>query len=87
MFHQFDANAILQIPLSRQVVQDVIVWSFAKRGRYTVRSGYFVAKQLRKDELSNEESSKQGIMGYPLVSAMESNHPKQDQNFFMEGVS
>ena len=36
---------------------------FAKRGRYTVRSGYFVAKQLRKDELSNEESSEQGIVG------------------------
>ena len=63
MFHQFDANAILQIPLSRQVVQDVIVWSFAKRGRYTVWSEYFVAKQLRKDELSNGESSEQGIMG------------------------
>ena len=63
MFHQLDANAILQIPLSRWVVQDVIVWSFAKRGRYTVRSRYFVAKQLRKDELSNGESSEQGIVG------------------------
>ena len=63
IFHQFDANAILQIPLSRRVVQDVIVWSFEKRGRYTVRSGYFVAKQLRKDELSNGESSEQGIVG------------------------
>ena len=63
MFHQFDADAILQIPLSRRVVQDVLVWSFAKKGRYIVRSGYFVAKQLRKDELSNGESSKQRIVG------------------------
>ena len=63
MFHQFDADAILQIPLSMQVVQDVLVWSFAKKGRYIVRSGYFVAKQLRKDELSNGESSKQRIVG------------------------
>ena len=63
MFHQFDANAILQIPFSRRVVQDVLVWSFAKKGRYTVQSGYFVAKQLRKDELSDGESSEQRIVG------------------------
>ena len=63
MFQQFDADAILQVPLSRRIVQDVLVWSFAKKGRYTIRSGYFLAKQLRKDELSNGESSKQGIVG------------------------
>ena len=50
-------DTILQVPLSRQVVQDVLVWSFAKKGRYTVRFGYFVAKQLRKDELNDGESS------------------------------
>ena len=31
MFHPFDANAILQVPLSRRVVQDVVVWSGSKR--------------------------------------------------------
>ena len=40
MFHQFDAEAILQVPLSRRVAQDGLVWSFTKRGKYTVRSGY-----------------------------------------------
>ena len=63
MFHQFDANAILQVPLSRRVVQDVLLWSFAKKGRYTVRSGYFVAKQLRKDESNDGESWKHRVVG------------------------
>ena len=59
MFHQFDVEAILQVPLSRQVVQDVLVWSFSKKGRYTVWSGYFMAKQLRKEEINAGESSEQ----------------------------
>ena len=63
MFHQFDADAILQVPLSRQVVQDVLVWSFAKKGSYTIRSGYFVAKQLSKDELNDGESSEHRAFG------------------------
>ena len=63
MFHQFDADAILQVPLSRQVVQDVLLWSFAKKGRYTVQSRYFVAKQLRKAELNDGESSEHRVFG------------------------
>ena len=63
MFHQFDVEAILQVPLSRQVVQDVLVWSFSKKGRYTVRFGYFVAKQLRKEEINAGESSEQRAYG------------------------
>ena len=63
MFHQFDAYAILQVPLSRRVVQDVLLWSFAKKGRYTVRSGYFVAKQLRKDESNDGESLEHRVVG------------------------
>ena len=45
IFYQFDAEAILLVPLSRRVVQDMLVWSFSKKGRYTIQSGYFVAKQ------------------------------------------
>ena len=63
ILHQFDANAILQVPLSRRVVQDVLLWSFAKKGRYTVRSGYFVAKQLRKEELYIGEASEHRALG------------------------
>lgn len=67
MFHQFDAEAILQVPLSRRVVQDVLVWSSSKKGRYSVRSGYFVAKQLRKEEFKAGESSEHKADG-PLWS-------------------
>lgn len=49
MFHQFDAEVIIQVPLSRRVLQDALVWSFTKNGRYIVKSGYHVAKQLRKE--------------------------------------
>ena len=63
MFHQFDAEAILQVPLSRRVVQDMLVWSFSKNGIYTVRSKYFVVKQLRKEELNVGESSKHRAFG------------------------
>jgi len=59
VFHQFVSKAILQVPLSRRVVQDMLVWSFSKKGRYTVWSGYFVVKQLRKEEINGGESSEQ----------------------------
>ena len=63
MFHQFDAEAILQVPLSRRVVQDVLVWSILKKGKYTIRSGNFVVKQLRKEEFNAGESSEQRAYG------------------------
>ncbi|XP_075665935.1 uncharacterized protein LOC142635700 [Castanea sativa] len=57
LFHQFDAEAILQVPLSRRVVQDSLVWLFTKNGRYSVKSGYHVAKQWRMVENSSGEAS------------------------------
>ena len=60
MFHPFDADAILQVPLSRRVVEDVVVWSASKKGNYTVKYGYYVAKQLQMEENSLGESSTQG---------------------------
>ena len=63
MFHPFDADAILQVPLSRRVVQDVVVWFGSKKGNYAVKSGYYVAKQLRMEESNLGESSRQGMNG------------------------
>ena len=40
-------------------MQDALVWSFTKNGRYTVKSGYHVAKQLRKAESNSGETSVQ----------------------------
>ena len=59
LFDQFDAEAILQVPLSRWVVQDALIWSFTKNGKYIVKSGYDVAKQLRKAESNSRETSVQ----------------------------
>ena len=41
----------------------MLVWSFSKKGRYTIWSGYCVAKQLRKEELNAGESSEHGAFG------------------------
>ncbi|KAK9998700.1 hypothetical protein SO802_018303 [Lithocarpus litseifolius] len=43
----------LKVPLSRRVVQDSLVWFFAKNDRYSVKSEYHVAKQLRMVENSS----------------------------------
>ena len=59
LFNQFDVEAILQVPLSRRVIQDALIWSFTKNGKYTVKSGYDVTKQLRKAESNSRETSVQ----------------------------
>ncbi|XP_075670123.1 uncharacterized protein LOC142639871 [Castanea sativa] len=59
LFHLFDVKAILKVPLSRRVVQDALVWTLTKNGRYTVKSGYHVAKQMRKEENHSGECSVQ----------------------------
>ena len=37
-------------------MQDALIWSFTKNGRYTVKFGYHVAKQLRKVESNSGET-------------------------------
>ena len=59
LFHLYDAEAILQVPLSRWVVQDVLAWSFTKNGRYNVKLGNHVAKHLRFAENNCGEPSVQ----------------------------
>ena len=59
LFHQYDADAILQVPLSRWVVQDVLAWSFTNNGRHNVKSEYHVAKQLRLAKTNSGEASVQ----------------------------
>lgn len=49
-FHKEDANAILRILLSHRHTSDAIVWSQNKRGVYSVKSGYYVARQNLKNE-------------------------------------
>ena len=56
LFNQFDAAAILRIPLSRRQVQDRLVWKFCCDGKYKVKSGYHVARMLDDDTNGREES-------------------------------
>lgn len=49
VFHGFDAETIYRIPLSRRCVLDVLVWLHNKNGRYSVKSGYYVARRLLRE--------------------------------------
>lgn len=50
-FCREEADAICKIPLSRRYIADSVVWMHTKSGRYTIRSGYHVARKfLRNDD-------------------------------------
>ena len=40
-------------------MQDALVWTLTKNGKYIVKSGYHVAKQMRKEENHSGECSVQ----------------------------
>ncbi|XP_023882264.2 uncharacterized protein LOC111994610 [Quercus suber] len=61
-FQRSDAKAILQIPLSRRQVLDVIFWLHTKSGEYTVKSGYHTARLISKLEADKGECSG-GVIG------------------------
>ena len=77
----FDAKAILQVPLSKCVVQDAMVWSFSKKGNYTVKSGYYVAKQLRMEESNMGETSMQRTNGALWSRIWKANVPNKIKIF------
>ena len=56
-FHREDAEAILCIPLSRRNIPDSLMWLPNKDGVYTVKSGYFIARELASEMDGREESS------------------------------
>ena len=49
-FHKDDAEAILRLPLSHRLGPDAVAWLHNKRGVYSVKSGYHVARQIKKNE-------------------------------------
>ena len=61
-FQRSDAEAILQIPLSRRQVPDVIFWLHTKSGEYTVKSGYHTARLISKQKADKGENSG-GVIG------------------------
>ncbi|KAK9989560.1 hypothetical protein SO802_029799 [Lithocarpus litseifolius] len=46
LFHPFEAETILNIPLSYSVSKDSIIWVGNKRGIFTVKNAYYVALPL-----------------------------------------
>ncbi|KAK6141474.1 hypothetical protein DH2020_024772 [Rehmannia glutinosa] len=61
IFEPEDAKAITSIPLSAIRVEDKLIWNFAKDGRYTVKSGYKLAKMDMENR--NSASSTSGSKG------------------------
>ena len=48
LFSEQDARAIAGIPLSNTSGEDVLIWNFERRGMYTVRSRYHVARSMSR---------------------------------------
>ena len=48
-FNREDAEAICKIPLSHRRVSDVMVWLHNRKGIYSVRSGYHVARKVLRE--------------------------------------
>lgn len=63
-FHKDDADAILRLPLSHRHVPNAIFWLHNKKGVYTVKSSYHVARQALKTEDWAKSSS--GPIGYQV---------------------
>lgn len=68
MFEKEDAEAICRIPLSRRNVEDSIVWLPNKKGLFTVKSAYEVARELMRGENVAESSS--GCAGKRVWAAL-----------------
>lgn len=68
MFDKEDAEAFCRIPLSRRYVDDSIVWLPTKKGLFTVKSAYKVARELMQRE--NMAKSSDGCAGKRIWAAL-----------------
>ena len=84
-FLPFEAETILNIPLSYNLPEDKIIWVGNKRGMFSVKSAYYVALPLvEKSELG--ECSKEDCRT-PLWKEMwQLKLPSKDQNFCLESM-
>ena len=60
-FNQEDADAILRVPFSRRYIPDSPFWLHNKNGKYLMKLGYHVARQLAREEKWVESSN--GVFG------------------------
>ena len=57
LFLPFEANTILNIPLSYSLPDDKIIWMENKKGDFTVKSAYYIALQVLEINDEGECSS------------------------------
>ena len=57
IFLPFEANTILNIPLSYNLPEERIIWVGNKKGEFTVKSAYYIALSLVETEECGECSS------------------------------
>ena len=57
LFLHLEANEILKIPLSHNLPEDSLIWLGKKKGSFTVKSAYYVAKELVESGEAGESSS------------------------------
>ena len=61
-FHREDAEAICNIHLSHRQVSDSVVWLHNRKGVYSVRSGYYIARRvMRKDDWAESSRGSGGL--------------------------
>lgn len=60
VFLPFEADTILNMPLSYNLPEDKLIWTGNRRGDFTVKSAYYIACSLVEAEETGESSS-----GYP----------------------
>lgn len=54
LFNEADVRAILTTPISIMGLSDKLIWPHTKTGQYSVRSGYKMAKSLKREARGNE---------------------------------
>ncbi|XP_075645487.1 uncharacterized protein LOC142616545 [Castanea sativa] len=62
-FCEEEATAICKIPLSRRKIVDSVVWMHTKHGKYSVKSGYHLARKVIRND--DEVGSSVGVGGVP----------------------
>ena len=57
-FLKVDADEILSIPLPRREMEDSVIWHYDKQGRFSVKSGYQVALNMKFPDLPSCSNSR-----------------------------
>ena len=87
-FFSFEAQKILAIPLCTSAQHDLVYWPPEKNGIYSVKSGYKMCEEARREEARREEASsstKSGGSGL-WKGIWKLKVPGKLKHFFVEGL-